>query len=259
MPGRNFLFVPGPTNVPDRVMRAMMVAMEDHRSSKFPELTLSLFQELKKIFKTENGQVFIFPSSGTGAWEAALSNTLSPGDKVLAPRFGQFSHLWIDLSQRIGLDVVIQDEEWGVGASPDRIEDALRADRTHAIKGVLIVHNETATGVTSDIAAVRRAIDAAAHPAMLYVDGVSSIASIDFRMDEWGVDLAVAGSQKGLMLPAGLGIVCAGPRALAAQKSARCTRVFFDFGDHIKANATGYFPYTPSLPMLYGLRESLNM
>jgi alanine-glyoxylate transaminase/serine-glyoxylate transaminase/serine-pyruvate transaminase len=259
MPGRNFLFVPGPTNVPDRVMRAMMVAMEDHRSSKFPELTLSLFRELKKIFKTENGQVFIFPSSGTGAWEAALSNTLSPGDKVLAPRFGQFSHLWIDLSQRIGLDVVIQDEEWGVGASPDRIEDALRADRTHAIKGVLIVHNETATGVTSDIAAVRRAIDAAAHPAMLYVDGVSSIASIDFRMDEWGVDLAVAGSQKGLMLPAGLGIVCAGPRALAAQKSARCTRVFFDFGDHIKANATGYFPYTPSLPMLYGLRESLNM
>ena len=181
MPGRNFLFVPGPTNVPDRVMRAMMVAMEDHRSSTFPELTLSLFQELKKIFKTENGQVFIFPSSGTGAWEAALSNTLSPGDKVLAPRFGQFSHLWIDLSQRIGLDVVIQDEEWGVGAAPDRIEDALRADRTHAIKGVLIVHNETATGVTSDIAAVRRAIDAAAHPAMLYVDGVSSIASIDFR------------------------------------------------------------------------------
>src|ERR1700693_2891662 len=235
MPGRNFLFVPGPTNVPDRVMRAMMVAMEDHRSPKFPELTLSLFQGLKKIFKTENGQVFIFPSSGTGAWEAALSNTLSPGDKVLAPRFGQFSHLWIDLSQRIGLDVVIQDEEWGVGASPDRIEDALRADPTHAIKGVLIVHNETATGVTSDIAAVRRAIDAAAHPAMLYVDGVSSIASIDFRMEEWGVDLAVTGSQKGLMLPAGLGIVCASPRALAAQKTARCTRVFFDFGDHIKA------------------------
>ena len=139
MPGRNFLFVPGPTNVPDRVMRAMMVAMEDHRSSRFPELTLSLFQELKKIFKTESGQVFIFPSSGTGAWEAALSNTLSPGDKVLAPRFGQFSHLWIDLSQRIGLDVVIQDEEWGVEVSPDRIEDALRADRAHAIKGVLIV------------------------------------------------------------------------------------------------------------------------
>jgi alanine-glyoxylate transaminase / serine-glyoxylate transaminase / serine-pyruvate transaminase len=259
MPGRNFLFVPGPTNVPDRVMRAMMVAMEDHRSSKFPELTLWLFKELKKIFKTEAGQVFIFPSSGTGGWEAALSNTLSPGDKVLAPRFGQFSHLWIDLAQRIGLDVTIQDEEWGTGASPERIEEALRADRNHSITAVLIVHNETATGVTSDVAAVRRGIDAARHPAMLCVDGVSSIGSIDFRMDEWGVDLGVTGSQKGLMLPAGLGIVCASPKALAAHKSARCTRTYFDFADQIKANATGYFPYTPSLPMLYGLRESLNI
>jgi hypothetical protein len=159
MPGRNFLFVPGPTNVPDRVMRAMMVAMEDHRSSKFPELTLWLFQALKKVFKTTSGQVFIFPSSGTGGWEAALSNTLSPGDKILAPRFGQFSHLWIDLAQRIGFDVAIQDEEWGAGASPERIEEALRADRKHSIKAVLIVHNETATGVTSGGAsgnAVRR-------------------------------------------------------------------------------------------------------
>jgi alanine-glyoxylate transaminase/serine-glyoxylate transaminase/serine-pyruvate transaminase len=259
MPGRNFLFVPGPTNVPDRVIRAMMVAMEDHRSSKFPELTLWLFEELKKVFKTTTGQVFIFPSSGTGGWEAALTNTLSPGDKVLAPRFGQFSHLWIDLAQRIGLDVVIQDEEWGTGASPERIEEALRADRKHSIKAVLVVHNETATGVTSDIATVRRAIDAARHPAMLYVDGVSSIASIDFRMDEWGVDAAVTGSQKGLMLPAGLGIVCASPKALAAHKSARCARTYFAFADHMKANATGYFPYTPSLPMLYGLRESLNI
>jgi len=256
MPGRNFLFVPGPTNVPDRVMRAMMVAMEDHRSSRFPELTLSLFRELKRIFKTDSGQPFIFSGSGTGAWEAALTNTLSPGDKVLAPRFGQFSHLWIDLAQRVGLDVIVQDEEWGV---VERLEEALRADRAHAIKGVLVVHNETATGVTSDIAAMRRAIDAASHPAMLYVDGVSSIGSIDFRMDEWGVDLAVTGSQKGLMLPAGLGIVCASPRALAANKNARCTRTFFDFGDQMKANATGYFPYTPSLPMLYGLRESLNI
>jgi alanine-glyoxylate transaminase / serine-glyoxylate transaminase / serine-pyruvate transaminase len=257
MPGRNFLFVPGPTNVPDRVMRAMMVAMEDHRSSRFPELTLSLFRQLKKVFKTESGQPFIFSGSGTGAWEAALTNTLSPGDKVLAPRFGQFSHLWIDLAQRVGLDVVVQDEEWGTGASPERIEDALRADRAHTIKGVLIVHNETATGVTSDVAAIRRAIDAATHPAMLYVDGVSSIASIDFRMDNWGVDLAVTGSQKGLMLPAGLGIVCASAKALAANNNARCSRTFFDFGDQMKANATGYFPYTPSLPMLYGLRESL--
>jgi alanine-glyoxylate transaminase/serine-glyoxylate transaminase/serine-pyruvate transaminase len=259
IPGRNFLFVPGPTNVPDRVLRAMTVAMEDHRSSKFPELTLWLFREMKKVFKTEEGKVFIFPSSGTGAWEAALSNTLSPGDKVLAPRFGQFSHLWIDLAQRIGLEVLVQDEKWGVGASPDRIESTLRADTTGSIKAVLIVHNETATGVTSDIAAVRRAIDAARHPAMLYVDGVSSIASIDFRMDEWQVDLAITGSQKGLMLPAGLGIVCASSKALAAHKNASCSRCYFDFSDHLKANATGYFPYTPPLPLLYGLRESLNI
>src|SRR6202008_2636022 len=259
MPGRNFLFVPGPTNVPDRVMRAMMVAMEDHRSSKFPELTMSLFQQLKKVFKSETGQPFIFSGSGTGAWEAALTNTLSPGNKVLAPRFGQFSHLWIDLAQRVGLDVVVQDEEWGTGASPERIEEALRADRTHAIKGVLIVHNETTTGVTSDVAAIRRAIDAAAHPAMLYVDGVSSIASIDFRMDDWGVDLAVTGSQKGLMLPAGLGILCASPRALALREQAKCARSFFDLGEMIRENATGYFPYPPALLMLYGLRESLDM
>ena len=148
-------------------MRAMMVAMEDHRSSKFPELTIGLFQQLKKVFKTESGQPLIFSGSGTGAWEAALTNTLSPGNKVLAPRFGQFSHLWIDLAQRVGLDVVVQDEEWGTGASPERIEEALRTDRAHTIKGVLIVHNETTTGVTSDVAAIRRAIDAAAHPAML--------------------------------------------------------------------------------------------
>jgi len=259
IPGRNFLFVPGPTNVPDRILRAMMVAMEDHRSSKFPELSLSLFTDLKKVFKTEKGQTFIFPSSGTGAWEAALCNTLSRGDKVLAPRFGQFSHLWIDLAQRIGLDVTIQEEEWGTGASPEHIEEALRADRGHAIKAVLVVHNETATGVTSDIAAVRRAIDAARHPAMLYVDGVSSIASLDFRADEWQVDLAITGSQKGLMLPAGIGIVCASPKAMAANKTATCARGYFDFADHVKANATGYFPYTPSLPLLYGLREALNM
>ena len=220
-PGRNFLFVPGPTNVPDRVLRAMHVAMEDHRSSDFPKLTLPLFEDLKKIFKTRDGQVVIFPSSGTGAWEAALTNTRSPGDKMLAARFGQFSHLWIDLARRHGLEVIVQDEEWGTGANPERIEEALRADKNHEIKGVMVVHNETATGVTSDVAAVRRAMDAAKHPALLYVDGVSSIASIDFRMDEWGVDLAITGSQKGLMLPAGLGIVCASQKALAADEGRR--------------------------------------
>src|ERR1700756_3129086 len=259
MPGRNFLFVPGPTNVPDRVMRAMMVAMKDHRSSKFPELTLSLFQQLKKVFKTETGQPFVFSGSGPGAWEAALTNTLSPRDKVLAPRFGQFSHLWIDLAQRVGLDVMVQDEEWGTGASPERIEDALRADRAHMIKGVLIVHNETATGVTSDVAAIRRAIDAATHPAMLYVDGVSSIASIDFRMDDWGVDLAVTGSQKGLMLPAGLGILCVSQKALKTIGHAKSRRCYFDLADMVRTNATGYFPYTPALSLLYGLRAALDL
>jgi alanine-glyoxylate transaminase/serine-glyoxylate transaminase/serine-pyruvate transaminase len=256
-PGRNFLFVPGPTNVPERVQRAMIVPMEDHRSPVFPELVLPLFEETRKIFKSREGQVFLFPSSGTGAWEAALTNTLSPGDRVLAPRFGQFSTLWIDLAKRVGLDVAIQDEEWGAGADPARIEEALRADREHRIKAVLVVHNETATGVTSDIGAVRRAIDAAGHPAMLYVDGVSSIGSIDFRADEWGVDCAITGSQKGLMLPAGLGIVCASKRALEAARTAECRRAYFEFSDQQKANATGYFPYTPPLPLLYGLREAL--
>jgi alanine-glyoxylate transaminase / serine-glyoxylate transaminase / serine-pyruvate transaminase len=258
-PGRNFLFVPGPTNIPDRIQRAMMVAMEDHRSPKFPELTLSLFEDSKKVFKSEDGQVFILPSSGTGAWEATLTNTLSPGDKVLSARFGQFSHLWIDLAQRHGLEVIIQEEEWGTGAKPEKVEEELRKDKGHKIKAVMVVQNETATGVTSDIAAVRKAMDAANHPAMLFVDGVSSIASIDFRMDEWRVDSAVCGSQKGLMLPAGLGIVCVSQKALAAHKKAQCKRCYFDFADHIKANATGYFPYTPPLNLLYGLRESLNM
>ena len=256
-PGRNFLFVPGPTNVPDRILRAMHVAMEDHRSSDFPKLTLPLFEETKKVFKTKDGQVFIYPSSGTGAWEASLTNTRSPGDKMLAARFGQFSHLWIDLARRHGLEVEVQEEEWGTGANPGRIEEALRADKAHAIKGVMVVHNETATGVTSDVGAVRRAIDAAKHPALLYVDGVSSVASLDFRMDEWGVDLAITGSQKGLMLPAGLGIVCASQKALAAMKDAKCTKAYFDFADYLRANPTGYFPYTPALPLLYGLRESL--
>ena len=258
-PGRNFLFVPGPTNVPDRILRAMHVTMEDHRSSDFPKLTLPLYEELKKIFKTKDGQVVIFPSSGTGAWEAAITNTRSPGDKVLIARFGQFSHLWGELARRHGLDVIVQEEEWGTGVSPERIEEALRADKNHEIKGVLVVHNETATGVTSDVAAVRRALDAAKHPALLYVDGVSSIASIDFRMDDWGVDLAITGSQKGLMLPAGLGILCASQKALAQMKDAKCTRAYFDLADHMRTNPSGYFPYTPALPLLYGLRESLAM
>lgn len=259
MPGRNFLFVPGPTNVPDRVQRAMVVAMEDHRSSKFPELSTSVLADLKKVFKTSSGQVFIFPSSGTGAWEAALTNTLSPGDRVLAARFGQFSHLWIDMAQRLGFEVEALEVEWGEGAPLERYAEILRADKRHQIKAVLACHNETATGVTSDIAGVRGALDAAGHPALLCVDAVSSLASIDFRMDEWRVDLAVSGSQKGLMLPAGLGLLGVSARALGAIAGAKSRRCYFDLADMIKANASGYFPYTPSLPMLYGLRESLNI
>jgi alanine-glyoxylate transaminase/serine-glyoxylate transaminase/serine-pyruvate transaminase len=259
MPGRNFLFVPGPTNVPDRVLRAMHRAMEDHRSSDFPSLAAPLFEDLKKIFKTTSGQAFIFPASGTGAWEASLANTLSSGDKVIAARFGMFSHLWIDMAQRFGLEVEVLDADWGEGAPIERYQEVLAADKSHRIKAVLFTHNETATGVTSDVPAIRRVLNEIRHPALLMVDGVSSIASIDFRMDEWGVDLAVTGSQKGLMLPAGLGIVCASQKALALYDQAKLPRVFFDFGDMRKANAAGYFPYTPSLPMLYGLRESLAM
>ena len=259
MAGRNFLFVPGPTNVPDRVLRAMHRAMEDHRSSDFPSLAAPIFEDLKKVFKTTSGQPFLFPASGTGAWEASLSNTLSPGDRVLAARFGMFSHLWIDMAQRLGLDVEVLDAEWGEGAPIERYQEALAADSSHRIKAVLFTHNETATGVTSDVAGIRRALNETRHPALLMVDGVSSIASIDFRMDEWGVDLAVTGSQKGFMLPAGLGIVCASQKALSLYEQARLPRVFFDFGDMRKANATGYFPYTPSIPMLYGLKESVAM
>lgn len=259
MAGRNFLFVPGPTNVPERIQRAMDRAMEDHRSSAFPELASGLLRDIRHVFKTTIGQAFIFPATATGGWEAVLVNTLSPGDRLLAPRFGQFSHLWIDLAQRHGLRVDIVDVEWGEGAPAARIGEILAADRAHEVKGVLIVHNETATGVTSDVGAVREAMDAANHPALLYVDGVSSIGSIDFRMDEWKVDLAVTGSQKGLMLPAGLALVCASPQALAAREHAKCPRVFFDFGDMISANASGYFPYTPALPLLFGLREALTM
>ena len=167
IPGRNFLFIPGPTNLPDRVIRAMSVVSEDHRSPKFPDLVMPLFPQLKKVFKTETGQAFIFPASGTGGWEAAITNTLSPGDKVIAQRFGQFSHLWIDLCKRLGLDVIEQDDEWGTGNNPERIEETLRADKAHEIKAVLATHNETATGVTSDLAGVRKAIDAASHPALL--------------------------------------------------------------------------------------------
>ncbi len=259
MAGRNFLFVPGPTNIPDRVMRSMMVSMEDHRSPKFPELTRQLMPGLKKVFRTERGTPFIFPSSGTGCWEAAVTNTLSPGDRVLAARFGQFSHLWIDMCTRLGLDVQVIDCEWGTGVPLQQVADTLKADTEHKIKAVLACHNETATGVTSDIAGVREALDESKHPALLFVDCVSSLGSIDFRFDDWGVDMAVSGSQKGLMLPAGLGILCASQKALEMRHTAQLKRAYFDLNDMLVQNANGYFPYTPALSLMYGLVESLKM
>jgi len=259
MAGRNFLFVPGPTNVPDRVLRAMAVAMEDHRSPVFPELTRACLNGLEPVFKTTSASPLLFPSSGTGCWEAALTNCLSPGDAVLIARFGQFSHLWADMCRRLGLEVELLETPWGEGAPVERHLSALSADKQHRIKAVLVCQNETATGVTSDVAAIRLAMDSVKHPALLFVDAVSALASIDFRMDEWGVDVCVSGSQKGLMLPAGLGVTCVSQKALEAAKSATSRRCYFDYADMVAANASGYFPYTPSIPMLYGLRESLAM
>jgi alanine-glyoxylate transaminase / serine-glyoxylate transaminase / serine-pyruvate transaminase len=259
MAGRNFLFVPGPTNVPDRVLRAMAVPMEDHRSPLFPELTRTCLNALKPIFKTSSGSPILFPSSGTGCWEAALTNCLDPGDKVLTSRFGQFSHLWAEMCTRLGLEVEMLETAWGEGAPVERYLASLQQDKQHQIKAVLVCQNETATGVTSDVAALRRAMDSVKHPALLFVDSVSALASIDFRMDEWGVDVCISGSQKGLMLPAGMGVTCVSQKGLEAAKKATSPRCYFDYGDMVTANASGYFPYTPSIPMMYGLRESLAM
>lgn len=259
MAGRNFLFVPGPTNVPDRILRAMAVPMEDHRSATFPQLARACLDGLKPIFKTVSGAPILFPASGTACWEAALTNCLDLGDRVLAARFGQFSHLWIEMARRLGFEVDVLETEWGDAAPIDRYAAALGADREHRIKAVLICQNETATGVTSDVAKLRAALDAAKHPALLFVDSVSALGSIDFRMDDWGVDVCVSGSQKGLMLPAGLGVTCVSEKALTAAKTANSRRCYFDYHDMVKANAGGYFPYTPSIPLLYGLRESLAM
>jgi alanine-glyoxylate transaminase/serine-glyoxylate transaminase/serine-pyruvate transaminase len=259
MPGIRGLFIPGPTNVPDRVRRAMDIPMEDQRAPDLPQFTLPLLEDVKKVFKSKTGQAFLFPSSGTGGWEAALTNTLSPGDKVLAARFGQFSHLWIDMCIRLGLEVEVIDVPWGEGVPVDVFAARLQADHHHKIKAVLVTHNETATGVTSDVAGVRHALDDAHHPALLFVDGVSSIASIDFRMDEWRVDVAVAGSQKGFMLPAGLAILCVSQKALAAAHDATSRRCYFDFADMARANKDGYFPYTPPTHMFRALRASIDL
>lgn len=259
MTGAKHLFIPGPTNVPERVRMAMNVPMEDIRAPDFPELTLPLFEDLKKVFRTTTGKTFIFPSSGTGAWEAALSNTLSPGDKVVVSSLGVFSMLWAKMSRDLGLEVIEYDEEWGDAFPLHKLADDLASDKGHEIKAVLVCQNETTTGVVSDVPGVRKLLDDAGHPALLFVDGVSSIGSIDFRMDDWGVDLAVTGSQKGFMLPTGLGIVAVSEKALEASKTAGLKRSYFSFDWHAPLNGQGYFPYTPATVMLRGLREALNM
>jgi alanine-glyoxylate transaminase/serine-glyoxylate transaminase/serine-pyruvate transaminase len=259
MAGFTHLFIPGPTNIPEQVRQAMNLPMEDMRAASFPDLTLPLFEDIKAVFKNETGRVFIYPSSGTGAWEAAMTNVLSPGDRVLMSRFGQFSHLWVDMAERLGLEVDVIDCEWGTGVPLELYAERLKADKTHRIKAVFCTQNETATGVTSDVAGCRAALDDANHPALLFVDGVSSIGSIDFRQEEWGVDCAVSGSQKGFMLPAGLGFLSVSKKALVASRTATHRRCFFSFEDMIRANDAGYFPYTPATQLLRGLRASLDL
>lgn len=259
MAGRNHLFIPGPTNTPHEILSAMHVPMEDHRAPSFPKLFKPILEDLKKIFRTETGQTFVFPATGTAGWEIALTNTLSPSDKVLIYRFGQFSHLWMSMAQRLGLDVEIHEIEWGKGIPLDAMEARLKEDSNHEIKAVLATHNETATGVTSDIAGVRKAMDTANHPALLYVDGVSAIASIEFRMDDWGVDGAISGSQKGFMLPAGAAILAFSQKALQCTETASFPRCFLDLKDQMAQNKDGYTPYTPSTPMLHGLRKSIDL
>ncbi len=258
-PGRFHIFIPGPTNIPERILNAMHISSEDQRNPEIPELTIPLYKDVKKVFKSEKGQVFLFPGSGTGAWESAITSTMSPNEKVLIYRYGQFSHLWADMFERLGLNTQIIDREWGTGTPPEDVEKILKADTNKEIKVVCVTQNETATGVTSHVKDIRDAIDSASHPALLFVDGVSSIASIDFKMDEWGVDCAISGSQKGFMLPSGMAIMCVSQKALEAHSSAKLKRCYFSWEDQIATNKDGYFPYTPQIPMLRALQESCNM
>ncbi|MEO7359767.1 MAG: aminotransferase class V-fold PLP-dependent enzyme [Gemmatimonadaceae bacterium] len=259
MAGRPFLFVPGPTNVPDRILRAMHRAQLDHRSSSFPKLTRSVLDRLPQVFGQTGGECFVFACSGTGIWEAALTNSINTGDKLLAVRFGQFSTLFVNYARAMGYEVDVIDAPWGDTIPVDKLEAALVADKAHAYKGVLTVHNETATGVTADIGLVRAALDRAKHPALLFVDGISSIGSLEFKADEWGVDFAIAGSQKGFMMPAGLGIVAVSAKARPFVDNAKSARAYFDMRPMRVQNAAGSFPYTPALSHLFGLEEALNM
>lgn len=256
---QNPVFIPGPTNIPEAIRKACDMPTIDHRSPLFGQILHPARAGVQEILKSDSAEVFIFPSTGTGGWETALTNTLSAGDTVLAARNGMFSHRWIDMCQRHGLNVEIVETPWGHGLPADRYEDILAADKGHKIKAVLATHNETATGVKSDIEAVRKAMDAADHPAMLFVDGVSSIGSIDFRFDEWGVDVAVTGSQKGFMLPAGLAIVGFSQRGIDASKTAGLPRTFFDISDMAKGYDANAFPYTPPVGLMNGLLLATEM
>jgi alanine-glyoxylate transaminase/serine-glyoxylate transaminase/serine-pyruvate transaminase len=256
--GRHFLQIPGPTNVPDRVLRALAALTIDHRGPEFAALAGEVLTRLPPVFGAA-GPVVVFPSSGTGAWEAALVNTLSPGDRVLAFETGHFATLWCQMARALGLDVDLVPGTWRRGVDPAVVHERLAADRAHATRAVMVVHNETSTGVTSNVQVIRQAIDAAGHPALLLVDTVSSLASMDYRHDEWGVDVTVSCSQKGLMLPPGLGFNAIGKRALAASSSAGLPRSYWDWGPILAANADGFFPYTPPTNLLYGLREALAM
>jgi len=256
--GRHFLQIPGPTNVPDRVLHAMGMPTIDHRGPEFAALGQEVVSGMKRVFQTA-GTVVIYPSSGTGAWEAALVNTLSPGDRVLMFETGHFATLWRQMATKLGLDIEFVPGDWRHGVDPAQVAEKLAADREHRVKAVCVVHNETSTGVTSRIGEIRAAIDASRHPALFMVDTISSLASIDYRHDEWKVDVTVGGSQKGLMLPPGLGFNAVSDKALAAGKQAKSTRSYWDWQPMLESGHTGFFPYTPGTNLLYGLRESLKM
>ncbi len=256
--GRHFLQIPGPTNIPDRILRAIAQPVIDHRGPRFAELGHEVLAGLRPIFRTA-GPVVVYPASGSGAWEAALVNTLSPGDNILMCETGYFAFLWQQIAARLGLKAHVVETDWRHGADPEVIGNVLASDGTHKLKAVCVVHNETSTGVVSRIAEIRKAMDAADHPALLMVDTISSLASIDFRMDEWGVDVTVGGSQKGLMLPPGLSFNAISDKALAASKDAKLAKSYWSWDDMLTANRAGFFPYTPATNLLYGLREAIAM
>ncbi len=256
--GRHFLQIPGPTNIPDRILRAMDRPIIDHRGPEFAELTMEVLAALRTVFQT-SGPVVIFPGSGTGAWEAAIVNTLSPGDRILAFESGQFSTLWKNLAERMGVQVEFVPGNWRRGVDPEDVEARLKADKGHAFRAVMVVHNETSTGVRSRLPEIRRAMNRANHPALLMVDTISSLASSDYRHDEWEVDVTVGGSQKGLMLPPGLSFNAMSEKARRAYKTAKLPRAYWDWEEMLKQNAAGFFPYTPATTLLYGLREALIM